>query len=120
MNAAWLRLVYILELLLAVPAIYTLRGQVGGQGHLDIMPWYWKLSLGCGGCLAVVQFTRSIIERERFWSGATIVWFGCILFVAILMGAATYYYHLHESPEETDSEESTTAARVFGRDCWRA
>ena len=114
------RFAYICEFLLALLAVSVIWGQVGGQGHLDIMPWYWKLLLGCGACGAVVLFTKSLMERGRFWNASTISWFGCLLMLAFLMGATTYYYHLHESQEETDSEESTTAAWLAGPDCWRA
>jgi hypothetical protein len=39
------RLAYVAEFLLALIAIWTLWSQVGGQGHLDLMPWYDKLGL---------------------------------------------------------------------------
>lgn len=104
---------YILELLLAVPAVYTLWGQVGGQGHLDLMPWHWKLLLGGGACWALVRLTKSAIEHDRFWNAATLAWLGGVLFIGLLMGSATYYCHLHEATEDVDSEESTTAARIY-------
>ena len=40
-----LRLAYISEFLLAVVSILMLWTQVGGQGHLDLMPWHLKLVL---------------------------------------------------------------------------
>src|SRR5580765_684834 len=62
MTPNWLRLAYAAELLLSIPAVYTLWSQVGGQGHLDLMPWWWKLLLGGGMCVAVVFATAATVE----------------------------------------------------------
>jgi hypothetical protein len=113
MNAVWLRLLYIFEFLLAVPAVFTLWSQVGGQGHLDLMPWYWKLLLGGGASWAIVRLTKAAVEHERGWNFRTAWWTACVVIVAVLLAGATYYCHLHEAPDETDSEESTPAARLI-------
>ena len=41
----WVRLAYVVEFLLALIAVGLLWSEVGGQGHLDLMPWYQKLVL---------------------------------------------------------------------------
>lgn len=112
MNAVWLRLVYIVEFLVAVPAVYTLWSQVGGQGHLDLMPWYDKLFLGAGAAWAIVRLSAAVIERERVWTLRSCFWFFAVLVFAVAMAATTYYYHLHEATDEPDQEEGTTAALV--------
>lgn len=109
MNAVWLRIVYIIEFLLAIPAVYTLWSQIGGQGHLDIMPWYSKLLLGGGACWTLVRATGAAIEHERVWNVRTLAWIGAMILVAVLIGLTTYYYHLHEAPDQADPEETTTA-----------
>ena len=38
------------------------------------------------------------------WNRRSIGWFLGILFFAIVMGGITYYYHLHEDPDD----DSTT------------
>ena len=43
-----LRLAYITQFLVALIAIFVFWAQVGGQGHLDLLPWYVKLALGTG------------------------------------------------------------------------
>ena len=113
MNAVWLRLVYIIEFLVAVPAVYTLWSQVGGQGHLDLMPWYWKLALGCAAGLAIVRLSAAVISQERVVTLRSFTWMVCVLMVAVAMGMVTYYYHLHEATEETDQEDATTAAILW-------
>jgi hypothetical protein len=113
MTLYWLRFAYAVELLLAVPAVFTLWSQVGGQGHLDLMPWYLKLLLGGGMSIACVLATAAIVEREHFANGRFLAWIGAIILIGAAMGVVTYYYHLHESYDETDEEQSTSAALRF-------
>lgn len=113
MNAVWLRLVYIFEFLVAVPAVYTLWSQVGGQGHLDLMPWHWKLLLGGGTAWAIVRLSAAVIERERVWTLRSCFWFVGVVMFAVAMAMATYYYHLHEATDDTDQEEGTTASLIY-------
>ena len=110
MNSAALRLAYIVEFLIAIPAVYTVWSQVGGQGHLDLMPWYWKLLVGAGAAWVIVRLTSAVVEQDRTFSARSVLWMLAVLLVAAAMGAITYYYHLHENPDDTGSEETTTAA----------
>jgi hypothetical protein len=110
MNSASLRLAYIVEFLIAIPAVFTVWSQVGGQGHLDLMPWYWKLLLGTGAAWAIVRVTAAVLEHDRLLTMRSVTWFVCVLLFAAAMAAATYYYHLHENPEEGTPEDSTTAS----------
>ena len=57
-----LRLAYATQFLIATIAIYVLWSQVGGQSHLDLMPWYVKLGLGTGAALAVVKATDAAVQ----------------------------------------------------------
>ena len=41
-----LRLAYTTQFLIALIAVFVLWSQVGGQSHIDLMPWYFKLGLG--------------------------------------------------------------------------
>lgn len=109
MSTAWLRFAYLSEFLLAVIAVFTLWSQVGGQGHLDLMAWYWKLGLGCGSSAAVVGLTAALVTRERLLSRSVVLWSAAILLLAAAMGAITFYYHVHEVIDEPD-EEGTTAS----------
>ena len=59
-----LRLAYATQFLIAVIAVFTLWSEVGGQSHLDLMPWYLKLGLGAGAALAVVNATRRAVEAR--------------------------------------------------------
>jgi hypothetical protein len=105
----WLRLAYTLEFLIAVLTIFTLWGEVGGEGHLDLLPWYIKLICVLGSAWCCVRFTAGIVEQSKVWNRRSIGWLLGIVFFAVAMGSITYYYHLHEEPSD-DSNDTT--ARV--------
>jgi hypothetical protein len=107
---SWLRLAYAVEFLIALIAILAMWSEVGGQGHLDLMPWYIKLACVFGLAWCSVRFTAGVVEQKNIWTRRTIAWFAGILMFGIAMGGITYYYHLHEEPE--DDDEDTTAASV--------
>jgi hypothetical protein len=108
--APWMRLAYAVEFLVALIAILNVWSEVGGQGHLDLMPWYIKLACIVGLAWCCVRFTASIVEQSKVWTGRTITWFAAILLFGLAMGGITYYYHLHEEPE--DDDQDTTAASI--------
>jgi hypothetical protein len=106
-----LRLLYALEFLIALIATYTVWSQVGGQGHLDIMAWYWKLFLGVGISLATVKATAAAVGDKRTWNRRTLRWISIIVLLGLACGTVTYYYHLNEPPDE--EEESSPAATAL-------
>jgi hypothetical protein len=101
-----LRLLYAIEFLIALIATYTVWSQVGGQGHLDIMVWYWKLLLGVGVAYATVKATAAAVTGPRTWNARTLRWVSIIVALGLACGAVTYYYHVNEPPP--DDEEDTT------------
>jgi hypothetical protein len=108
--ASWLRLAYAVEFLVALLAILNVWSEVGGQGHLDLMPWYIKFACIFGLAWCSVRFTAGMVEQSTVWTRRTIAWFAGILLFGIAMGGITYYYHLHEEPQ--DDDEDTTAASI--------
>ena len=106
----FLRLVYIGEFLVAIMAILSLWSQAGGQGHLDLMPWYLKLVLTCGLSLVTVMGTAAAVSQPDAWNAKTIGFVILGLLFACAMGAATYYYHLHENDEDDDESSPGVAA----------
>jgi hypothetical protein len=103
-----LRLFYAIEFLIALIATYTVWSQVGGQYHLDLMAWYWKLCLGAGIAFAAVKATAASVKAERAWNARTLRWISVILALGLACGAVTYYYHLTEPPPDDDDQEDTT------------
>ena len=95
-----LRLAYVAEFLLALIAALMLWSQVGGQGHLDLMPWYDKLGLSVALALVTVLGTMSAVGHERAWNARTLAFLIMGLLIAGAMAAITYYYHVHEDDDD--------------------
>jgi cytochrome c biogenesis factor len=106
-----LRIAYVCEFLLALLAISVVWGQVGGQDHLDLMPWYDKFVLVFALALVTVVGTVAAVSRERAWNGISIACLAMALLILCAMGAVTYYYHLHEDQDQdTDNTPSVAYA----------
>ena len=111
-NPSWLRLAYAVEFLIALIAIISLWSEVGGEGHLDLMPWYTKLGCIAGLAWCCVRFTAGLVEQPSVWTRRTISWFAGILLFCIAMGGITYYYHLHEDPDDQDDDPNAPALNL--------
>jgi preprotein translocase subunit SecG len=109
-SMALLRLAYATEFMIAVIAVFTLWSQVGGQGHLDIMPWYLKLVLGCGAAFAAVKATAAAVAAKNGWNGRMLRWLGILVTLLFLCGVATYYVHVYGEDDEPDDEQDNPAA----------
>ena len=107
-----LRLAYVSEFLLALLSILELWSQVGGQGHLDLMPWYTKLGLTAGLALATVAGTAAAVSHPDPWNAKTITCMILGLLIAAGMAAATYYAHVHESDDEGDGPSDPGVAQL--------
>jgi hypothetical protein len=113
MDTKLLRIVYIAEFLLALVAVFTAWSQVGGQTHLELMAWYFKLLLGVGMAYGTVRATAAAVAGERGWNTRSLRWTGIVMAMGILAGVLTYYYHLHEPADEDDQDEpATTTAQA--------
>jgi hypothetical protein len=108
-----LRLAYTTLFLIALLAVFEFWSQVGGQSHLDLMPWYLKLVLGAGAAFAVVKAAAAAVAGERAWNRQTLRWAGILLALLIGCGLASYYAHLYlEQDEEEDQSVSSCLERV--------
>ena len=106
-----LRLAYVSEFLLAVLAILSLWGEVGG--HLDLMPWYTKLGLSVGLALATVMGTAAAVSHVNPWNARTLAWLMMVLLIAGAMAGVTYYYHLHENDGTDETGAENGVAVIF-------
>jgi hypothetical protein len=104
-----LRLAYATQFILALLAIFVLWSEVGGQSHLDLMPWYLKLGLGAGVAFATVKATAASVSGRSAWNGSTLKWFGILLALLLGCGLASYYMHVYEEDDEQDQPESVTS-----------
>jgi acyl-CoA synthetase (AMP-forming)/AMP-acid ligase II len=111
----FLRLAYVSEFLLALLVALELWSQVGGQAHLDLMPWYTKLGLTVGLAVATVAGTAAAVSHPDAWNAKTLAWLILVLLIAVGMAGVTYYYHLHESDDEGDGPDDPGVARLMLR-----
>ena len=74
-----LRLAYTTLFLIALIAIFVLWAQVGGQSHLDLLPWFVKLGLGVAAAWSIVRATAAAVAGERGWNGQSVRWLGVTL-----------------------------------------
>jgi hypothetical protein len=95
--------------MIAVMAVLTLWSQIGGQGHLDLMPWYLKLGLTMAMALITVMGTMAAISHPDPWNAKAIAFVILGLLIACGMAAASYYYHVHENDEDEGDDTTNTA-----------
>jgi hypothetical protein len=109
-----LRLAYTSQFLIALIAVFVLWSQIGGQSHLDLMPWYLKLGLGVGSAFAAVKATAAAVGRERAWNGQSLKWFGLMLALLLGCGLASYYAHMNEDADQGDQQDGETLTSRAG------
>jgi cytochrome bd-type quinol oxidase subunit 2 len=107
-----LRLAYIAEFFLVLIAVLLGWSQIGGQNHLDLMPWYDKLVLSVSLSLVVVLATVAAVQHENAWNNKTVICFIASLVIVAGMAAVTYYYHVHEEDEDDDADSGSHAVLV--------
>lgn len=105
MNHALARLLYIIEFFLALLAIFTVWSQVGGQAHLDLMPWHLKLALSLAMAAAAVKATAAAVTAHRAWNRLAIAWLAVVVLLGVIMGMITYYYHVTEPRDDDDTPQ---------------
>src|ERR1019366_6292945 len=110
-----LRLAYISEFFLVLIAVFIGWSQIGGQGHLDLMPWYDKFILSISFSLVVVLGTVSSVRHESARNGKTIACLVGALLIVAGMAAITYYYHVHEDDDPDDADSGSHASLVCPR-----
>lgn len=106
------RLAYITEFLVAIGAVILLWSQAGGQGHLDLIPWYWKLGLILPTSALIVMATMAASSHDRALNAKTVT---CLVLIALLgaaMGFAAYYAHLHENDDNGAEDEGAVAIMI--------
>jgi hypothetical protein len=103
-----LPVLYALEFLITLIAVYTVWGELGGQDYLDYMPWYWKAGIGFCAAAAVVKLTAAI-----GWGGPSgrrriTIWTLVLAGLGIGAGLVTYYYQVNEPQDQEDAPATIT------------
>ena len=111
-----LRLAYSTLFLIALMAVFVLWSQVGGQSHLDLVPWPIKLGLGVAAAYGVVRATAASVSGDRAWNGHMIRWLGLTLALLAACGYTSYYAHMNlEESDDSDQPQDTTVSRMANR-----
>jgi hypothetical protein len=110
-----LRLAYVSLFLLALLAVFTLWGQVGGQSHLDLVPWSVKLGLGVGAAYGAVRATAAAVGAEHGWNGQSVKWLGFTLAALIMCGLASLYAHNNLEDSSDDGSQTDTTVSSYQR-----
>lgn len=106
-SASLLKLAFVVEYLIALQTILLVWTQVGGQGHMDLLPWYLKLSCIALTAWCLVEFTAALVREPQGWSRSARRWFIVVVLLSVAMASITFYYHLHEIPDEPDTDQTS-------------
>lgn len=111
---AYLRLAYSALYLIALIAVFVCWGQVGGTGHLELLPWTVKGALGAATAFAIVRATAASVAGERAWNGQCLRWLGLTLALAVGCGLASYYSHVYlEDTGDEENQGDTAVSSVY-------
>jgi hypothetical protein len=102
MDSRLLRAAYTIEFLVSLIATFEFWSQVGGQNHLDLMPWWWKALLSVAIATAVVKLTAAGPRRQ------VLTWLLVLTALVIGCGVTTYYFHLYEPQDDAGDEDAVT------------
>ena len=111
MDSRLLRPLLIVEFLIAVQAIYTIWSEVGGQYHLDLMFWPWKLGIGLTSAALIVAITANLVRNEGRITGRALMFCSFLIAIFIVAGVVTYYYHLNE-PVDQDEDQDDEPSKI--------
>lgn len=100
-----LRLAYTTLFLIALLAVFELWSQVGGQTHLDLMPWYFKLVLSMGAAFSTVKAAAAAMAGEKAWNRRTLRWSAILAVLLVCCGLASYYVHLYGEDDNDDEDQ---------------
>ena len=109
-----LQILYAIEFLIALMAVYTVWREVGGAGHLDAMRWYWKAVFGLPAAYAILRLTKAWVDTTRYRRRRILAWLIVLAGLTFGAGLLTYYTHLNEPLDEDEEDPgSITPAAVY-------
>ena len=64
MPSTLIRPLLIVEFLIALEVVFTFWSQVGGQYHLDLLFWPWKVGLSLLTALLITAITAALVRSS--------------------------------------------------------
>jgi hypothetical protein len=114
MHNRLLRPLLIVEFLIAIQAFFTMWSQTGGQYHLDLMFWPWKLGLSTAAAGLIVAITANVIRSDGAITRRALLFCSLLIAIFAVAGLVTYYYHLNEPGQDSEQEdEPAKISRIF-------
>jgi hypothetical protein len=104
-----LRPLLAVEFLVALQAAFTLWSQVGGEYHLSLVFWPWKLGIGLAAAALVVVITATLVQQDGVMSRRVLALVSLLAVLMLAAGALSYDAHLNEPADDEQDEESTSA-----------
>src|SRR5260370_38481952 len=101
-GSRFLRIAYAVQFVVTVIAIFEVWGQVGGQGHIDMMPWYAKLLLSSALSIATVKATAAAVDRDHFENKLMTAWLAAAPRLNAPVGRLTLYWLMHKPADMWD------------------
>ena len=112
MRPPLLRILLGIEYLIAVQVLIAFWSHAGGQYHLELMFWPWKITIPLAGAALVVAMTSGLARGLR-WRSARILLMGVsLLLLMVVAGFVTYYCHVNEPTDQDDDEQPAQITRT--------
>ena len=112
MRNSLLRPFLILEFLVAIDAVFTLWSEVGGQYHLDLMFWPWKLGLGAGAAALITLITGQLARNDGRLTRRALMFSSLLIAVVLMGGVLTYYYHINEPTQQDEDADDDAPTQI--------
>ena len=107
-----LRPLLVVEFLVAIEVVFTFWSEVGGQYHLDLMFWPWKLGIALVAATLNVAITANLARHEGSVTRRALLLFSLLIATGIAAGVVTYYYHLNEPTDDDDDDDQPHVTRT--------
>jgi len=112
MRPRLLRILLGIEYLIAVQVLIAFWSHAGGQYHLDLMFWPWKIAIPLLGAALVVGITSGLARESRWNSARILLMEVSLLLLMVVAGFVTYYYHVNEPTDQDDDDQPAQITRA--------
>jgi hypothetical protein len=107
-----LRPLLVVEFLIAIEVVFTFWSEVGGQYHLDLMYWPWKMGIALSAATLITAITANLAKHEGAVTRRVLLLGSLLIAVVIVAGVVTYYYHLNEPTDDDDDDDQPRVTKT--------